>query len=100
MIPRQDTSKSLLTLTIFKSLLLAIIYRQAGQFAVGVYVPRTQAEAVAAARVVVRLLQDVEILVCSAGVAHSGVVLSDDVHILIVDVLLLLAVYKLVFVGR
>ena len=100
MIPRQDTSKSLLTLTILKCLLLTIVHRKAGQFAVGVYVPRTQAEAVAAARVVVRLLQDVEILVCSAGVAHSGVVLPDDVHLLIVDVLLLLAVYKLVFVGR
>ena len=63
-------------------------------------IPGVQSHLVAVARVVVHLLQQVQVLKRAAAVALHGVILSDDVLVVVVDVDLLVVVGVLVVVGR
>ena len=100
MVPREHRAEGLLALAVLKVGRVAMVDGEHGQLAVRVDVPGIESEPVVLARVVVDLLQEVEVLERSAAVAFYGVVLVDDVHLLIVDVLLLVVVSILVVVGR
>ena len=100
MIPREYASEGVFALAVIHLGCVAIIGSEHLQLAVGVDVPRIQAETVATPRIIVGLLQDVQILERSAAVVLRGVVLADDIVVGIVDVLFLVVVAVLVLVGR
>ena len=90
----------MLALAIIERLLLAVVGRQHRQLAIRVGVPRIQSDAVAPTRIVVRLLQHVQILERAATVAFDGIVLPHDVHLLVVDILFFVVIAILVLVWR
>ena len=63
-------------------------------------VPGVQPQFVAFARVVIHLLQQVQVLESPAAVTLHGMILSDDVLVVVVDVDFLVVVGVLVVVGR
>ena len=99
-VPRQHASEGMLTLAVIELGSLTVVGGEHRQLAVGVYVPRTQTETLAAIGVIVGLLQDMQILERATAVALNGVVLADDSVIIVVDILLLIVVAVLIFVGR
>ena len=99
-IPREDAAERTLALAVFELGVVGIVGRQQRQFAVRTDIPRIQSEAVAAAGVVVDLLQHVHVVERTAAVPLHRIVRTDDMHVVVVDVLLLVAVAVLVVVLR
>ena len=99
-VPREDAAQGVFALAVFELRVVGVVGRQQGQFPVGIDVPGVQPEAVAFPGVVVDLLQHVHVVERAALVAFGGIVRPDDVHLVVVDVLLLVAVAVLVVVGR
>ena len=98
-LPRDYAAEGLFALTVVKRRVVGIVRGEHWQLAVRVYVPSVEAEAIAITTIVVGLLQYVQIFVRAAAVNLLGVVLVDDVHLLVVDVLLLIPIYIFVLVG-
>ena len=100
MIPRENTSEGLLTLSILEVSGIAVVDGQHRQLSIRIDVPRIESQAVALARVVVDLLQQVKIFVSTATIAFNRIVLVDDIHLLVVDVYLLVVVAVFIVVWR
>ena len=99
-VPAEDAAQGVFPLAVFEVALVGVVGRQHRQLAVRVDVPGVQPETVAASGVVVDLLQDVHVVEGAASVALDGIVRPDDVLVLVVDVLLLVAVAVLEVVFR
>ena len=99
-IPREDAPEGLFALAVLEVGGVAVVGREHRKLAVGVDIPGVQTQPVAFARVVVHLLQEVQVLERAAAVPLFRVILPDDVVVVIVDVYLLVVVGVLVVVGR
>ena len=99
-VPREDATKCMLALAILEIGVATIVGGEHLQLTIGISVPRLKAELIALPRIIIGLLQDVQILERSAAITLYGVVLADDIFILIVDIQLLVVVTILIIVGR
>ena len=91
-VPRKDAAESLLPLAVLEIGGIAVVGREHRKFPVGIDVPRIQTQFIAFAGIVIDLLKQMQVLERSAAVALLGVVLPDDVLLLVVDVYLLVVV--------
>ena len=92
MIPLQDAAQRLLALHVGVVVVLLVVDRQHRDAARRMDVPRLQSETVAVAGIVVKFLQQVQIVVGAALVAFDGIVGIDDIAIVVVDVQFLVVV--------
>ena len=100
-IPRQHAAQRAFALFVDEFLRIAVIGRHAPQPALRGDQPGVQAEPVSVARVVIGLLQQVEVAESSVVVLFAGIVRTDDVVLVVVDVFLLVVVPVGIFVrGR
>ena len=99
-IPRKHTAEGVLALGILKVGIAAVVDGQHRKLAIGVYIPRIKTQAVTLECVVVDLLQNVQVLIRTAAVAFYGVILIDDIHIIVVNIELFVSVDILVIVWR
>jgi hypothetical protein len=79
---------------------LAIIGCKHCQLSVLAGVPRVKAKAVSTLVVVIYLLKNMHILEGTAFITFNGVVLPNDIHILVIDILLFVSVFIFVVIGR
>ena len=98
-IPRQHAAQRAFALFVDEFLRIAVIGRHAPQPALRGDQPGVQAEPVSVARVVIGLLQQVEVAESSVVVLFAGIVRTDDVVLVVVDVFLLVVVPVGIFVG-
>jgi len=98
-IPRQHAAQRTFALFVDEFLRIAVIGRHAPQPALRGDQPGVQAEPVSVARVVIGLLQQVEVAESSVVVLFAGIVRTDDVVLVVVDVFLLVVVPVGIFVG-
>ena len=97
-IPRQYTAEGMLALAVVELGGLTVVGGEHRQLAIGVYVPRTQAETLATIGVIIGLLQNMQILERAAAVTLNGVILAYDVVVIVVDILLLVVIAILIFI--
>ena len=99
-IPRQNTAQGLFALFVGVSGIFSVIHIQHGQSPVRVEIPDVQSEPVAVAAVVIHLLQQMQVAEIAAFVAFHGVVLADDVVVIVVYVQFLVVILVFEIVGR
>ena len=92
MIPRKNTAESLFTLFVAILRIGTIIDVEHRNAAPRMDIPRLQSEPVAPARVVISLLEHVQVVEIPALVPLDGIVRADDVAVVIVDIHLLVVV--------
>ena len=100
MIPRKNTAESLFTLFVAILRIGTIIDVEHRNAAPRMDIPRLQSEPVAPARVVISLLEHVQVVEIPALVPLDGIVRADDVAVVIVDIHLLVVVPIPEIVGR
>ena len=99
-IPRKDAAKCLFALAVLEVGRIAIVGGQHRKFPVGVYIPGVQPQFVAFAGIVIDFLKQVQVLERPGAVALHGVVLSDDVLVLVVNIDFFVVVGVFIVVGR